>query len=224
MVAKNEQKTEVSDMAEVHEAFRRGFGDSRSQLAFIDDGDSERAAFFADYMSEVLWFLHAHHEGEDELLYPRLVERVPSESALWARMDEQHSGVESRLDSANEAATNYRVSASKSDADALAGECEALWDALGPHLAQEEAEVLPIAADYITPEEWGQLPQHALMHYTGARMWLVFGLATEAFAAEKRNGIVESAPPLSAMWNGGGSKAFDNHMRLIRDSTAWSQR
>jgi hypothetical protein len=224
MAAKNEQKTDVSDMADVHQAFRRGFGDARNQLAFIDDGDSERAAFFADYMSEVLWFLHAHHEGEDELLYPRLVERVPAESALWARMDEQHSGVSSKLDAANEAAANYRASGSASDASALATECEGLWATLSPHLAQEEAEVLPIAADYITPEEWGQLPQHALMHYTGERLWLPFGLATEAFPAAKREGIVESAPPLSAMWNGGGSKAFDNHMNLIRDSAAWSQR
>ncbi|HEX5016923.1 MAG TPA: hemerythrin domain-containing protein [Actinomycetes bacterium] len=224
MATKNEQPTDVSDMANVHQAFRRGFGEARSQLAYIEDGDTERAAFFADYMSEVLWFLHAHHEGEDELLYPRLAERVPSEADLWARMDDQHSGVSGKLKSANQAATAYRASASRSDADRLADECESLWDALGPHLSQEEAEVLPIAADYITPEEWGQLPQHALMHYTGERLWLPFGLATEAFPAEVRDEIVASAPPLSAMWNGGGSKAFDNHMQLIRDSSAWSQR
>jgi hemerythrin-like domain-containing protein len=224
MVAKNVQKTDVDDMADVHQCFRRGLGEARSQLGYIDDGDADRAGFFADYMSELLWLLHAHHEGEDELLYPRLVERAPSESELWARMDEQHSAVAARLESANEATADYRASARRHEAEVLADQCESLWGVLSPHLSQEEVEVLPIAADYITPEEWGQLPQHALMHYSGDRLWLPFGLATEAFPAEKRDGIVAAAPPLNAMWNGGGSQAFTDHMRMIRDSSAWEQR
>ena len=78
MAVDDSQLTDVGDMAYVHQAFRRGLGEARSQLSFINDGDIPRAAHFADYISELLWLLHAHHAGEDELLYPLLVERVPA--------------------------------------------------------------------------------------------------------------------------------------------------
>jgi hypothetical protein len=208
----------------VHEAFRRGLGEARSQLSFIDDGDKARAAHFADYISELLWLLHAHHEGEDELLYPLLVERVPESRELFARMDSQHSAVESNLRSATEAANAYRDSGSQTDAAALADACEALLALLTQHLNEEEAEILPIAARSIRPEEWGQLPGHALMAYGGERIWLPFGLATEAFPPPVMDAILSGPSPIGPMWNGGGAAAFANEMRLIRDKSAWATR
>jgi hypothetical protein len=216
--------TNVGDMALVHQAFRRGFGEARGQLSFIDDGDQGRAAHFADYIGELLWFLHAHHEGEDALLYPRLVERVPEAHELFARMDEQHSAVESKLRAAEEATDAYRASATAADAAALAGACEELMALLETHLTEEEVEVLPIAARSITPEEWGELPGHALMAYTGDRIWLPFGLATEAFPPPVMDEILSGPSPIGPMWKGGGSEAFANEMRLIREESAWASR
>ena len=218
------QLTDVSDMPLMHQAFRRGLGEARSQLAFIDDGDTARAAHFADYMSDLLWLLHAHHSGEDELLYPLLVERVPEEAELFARMDAQHSSVESTLGAATAAAATYRDSGSAAEAAALADACEALLTLLGTHLTEEEDEVLPIAARSITPDEWGRLPGHALMAYGGDRIWLPFGLATEAFPSSALDAILSGPSPIGPMWRGGGGAAFAEEMRLIRDETAWTNR
>jgi hypothetical protein len=220
----NTQLTDVSDMAYVHEGFRRGLGDAREQLGFVADGDSARAAHFADYLAELLWFLHVHHGGEDELLYPLLVERVPEQLELLARMDAQHVAVADQLEAANAATAAFKASGSAADGVALADACESLWEVLGPHLAQEEAEVLPFAARYLTPEEWGKLPQHAFAHYGGERFWLPFGLATEAFPPAMREGMLAPPSPLGAMWSGGGSAAFHEEMELIRVETAWSER
>jgi hemerythrin-like domain-containing protein len=216
--------TDVSDMPLVHEAFRRGLGEARAQLSFIDDGDKARAAHFADYISELLWLLHAHHEGEDELLYPLLVERVPEAGELFARMDSQHSAVESSLSAATDAANTYRDSGTTADAAALAEACESLLTLLTQHLNEEEKDVLPIAARSIRPEEWGQLPGHVMMAYGGERIWLPFGLATEAFPAPLMDVILSGPSPIGTMWRGGGSTAFDNEMRLIRDKSAWADR
>lgn len=218
------QLTDVSDMPLVHQAFHRGLGEARSQLLFIDDGDTARAAHFADYISELLWLLHGHHAGEDELLYPLLVERVPNEAELFARMDAQHSSVESNLRAATTAAATYRDSGSATDAAVLADACEALLALLQTHLTEEEDEVLPIAARAITPEEWGQLPGHTLMAYGGDRIWLPFGLATEAFPQPAIDTILSGPSPIGPMWRGGGSAAFAQEMRLIRDDTAWTNR
>jgi hypothetical protein len=216
--------TDVSDMPLMHKAFYRGLGDARSQLSFIDDGDTERAAHFAKYISELLWLLHAHHEGEDELLYPLLVQRVPEESDLFTRMEAQHSAVESNLRAATDAAVTYRVSGSTADADALAEACDALLALLTTHLTEEEQEVLPVAARAITPEEWGQLPGHVLMAYRGDRIWLVFGLATEAFPPPLIDGILSGPSPIGPMWLGGGRAAFAQELALIRDKDAWANR
>lgn len=216
--------TDVSDMPLVHDAFRRGFGEARSQLAFIDADDAERAAFFADYLAELLWLLHSHHSGEDEVIYPLLVERVPDEVALFSRMDGQHTSVEALLDAANDAAAAYRASASAADAAALADACEVLLAQLETHLREEEDELLPVAARYLTQEEWNRLPGHALSSYTGERIWLPFGLATEAFPAAKLDVILDGPSPIGGMWRGGGGAAFAEHMRLIRDEAAWASR
>jgi hypothetical protein len=64
--------TDTRDMLAVHDAVKRAFGDAPSQLGSVGDGDAERARYLADYLGEVLWLLHAHHAGEDELLYPLL--------------------------------------------------------------------------------------------------------------------------------------------------------
>ena len=224
MAVDDTQLTDVGDMAYVHQAFRRGLGEARSQLSFINDGDIPRAAHFADYISELLWLLHAHHAGEDELLYPLLVERVPAEAELFARMDAQHSSVESSLHTAEAAAATYRHSGLSADAAALADACEVLLTLLDTHLTEEEVEVLPVAARSITPEEWGQLSGHALMAYRGDRIWLPFGLATEAFPRPMLDAILSRSSPIGPMWHGGGNAAFAQEMRLIRDQAAWSNR
>jgi len=220
----DEPLTDTSDMPLLHDAFRRGFGEARAQIGFIEDGDQQRAAHYSDYLTELLWLLDAHHTGEDELLYPLLVERAPQETELWARMEEQHSSLESDLEAANEAAATYAKSGTAVDASALAHACETLLARLEVHLRQEEAEVLPIAARTITPEEWGQLPGHALGSYQGERIWLPFGLATEHFPPPMLDGIISGPTPIGPMWLGGGKAAFAEEMSLIRVESAWANR
>jgi hypothetical protein len=216
--------TDTSDMPLVHEAFRRGLGEARSQLGFIDDGDIERSAHFAAYVTDLLWLLHAHHDGEDVLMYPLLVERAPEQSALFARMDEQHQSVESGLTSATQAAARYGASGSTADAAALADACESLLAQLETHLGEEETEVMPIASRVVTQDEYSRLPGHAMMAYQGDRIWLPFGLATEAFPPPMLDKILSAPTPIGPMWLGGGRDAFAAEMRLIREPDAWATR
>lgn len=45
-------------------------------------GDTEQAELVASFHGNVLSLLRAHHEGEDELLTPRLAERLPAQAGL----------------------------------------------------------------------------------------------------------------------------------------------
>jgi hemerythrin-like domain-containing protein len=220
MTADNPNLTDVRDMYSVHEAFRRGLGDARSQVTAVGEGDTERARYLADYLSELLWLLHVHHESEDELLYPLLSARAPEHQELFSRMDAQHRAVTSSLETAQRAAERFGTTGSVSDGKALVAACESLLETLAPHLGEEEDEVLPIAARVISPEEWGALPGHALSQYTGTRVWLPFGLAIEAMPEDLLEGMREHLPPpVAAMWFGGGSDAFAQEMAVIRQPT-----
>jgi hemerythrin-like domain-containing protein len=194
-------QTDVRDMYSVHEAFRRGLREAGPQIAAVN-GDAEGVARFSAYLCDLLELLHAHHDGEDELLYPLLVERVPSERALFDEMDTQHRGVTDAVNACLRANSSYAESVSIEDGNALREACDALGAALEGHLNQEETDILPLAQVWITPEEWGQLP---------------LGLAIEAMPDDLRSRVASHLPPpVASMWFGGGADSFSTEMELIR--------
>lgn len=208
--------TDTRDMNWVHDAFRRALTDAPGQIASVGD-DTERAQNLASYLGEVLWLLHAHHEGEDELLYPLLADRVPESKDLFSRMEAQHAAVALKLAAAQAAAERFGKSGSTEDGAVLTSALRSLLDEVGGHLAEEEEEVVPIASRTVTPEEWGALPAHVFSHYSGSRPWLLLGVATEMFPDDVRAQVfAHLPPPLSEMWFGFGADAFTKEMTSIR--------
>ena len=86
-MADDQVLTDTSDMIAIHDTIRRAIRDAPGQIKAVSDGDIERARRVAEYLSEVFWLLQVHHEGEDELLYPLLEERLPQHKELFARME-----------------------------------------------------------------------------------------------------------------------------------------
>lgn len=184
--------TDTRDMKWVHDGFRRAFGDAPGQIAAVSDRDTQKAQNLAGYLEDVFWLLHAHHGGEDELLYPLLFERVPESKDLFSRMEGQHAAVTPLVASAEAAAEQFGKTGAGADGEALAAACNSLLVVLSEHLTEEENEVVPIASRVMTPQEWGALPAHAISLYTGSRLWLPLGIATETFPDEMRAGIFSS--------------------------------
>jgi hemerythrin-like domain-containing protein len=212
---------DTADMISVHDVFRRALGDAQEQIASVKRGDTKRAERIGSYLDEVLSFLHTHHHGEDELLYPLLAERAPEQAELFSRMGVQHDAVASSIESTQQAAARFGASGSNDDGEVLAAACSSLLEQAAGHLTDEEVEVLPIAARTITPEEWGALPGHAMSQYTGTRLWLLLGLVFEAMSEDQRAHVFENVPaPVSEMWFTFGSDAFTNEIAAIRNSVS----
>ncbi len=208
---------DTRDMVCVHDVFRRALGDARGQVTSVKSGDTERATKVGSYLGEVLWLLHAHHAAEDELLYPLLVDRAPEHAELFSRMEAQHGALTKSVEPAEQAAERFGGSGSTDDGERLAVACSSLLEEAAGHLTDEEVEVLPIAARTIRPEEWGALPGHAFSQYRGTRPWLVLGLVFEAMPEDLRTHVLANVPPpVSEMWFGFGSDAFDNEIATIR--------
>jgi hemerythrin-like domain-containing protein len=167
--------TDTSDMVRFHRVFREAFATAPRLVASVAPGDTHRARLVSDYYANVLRLLHAHHTGEDELLMPKLLERYPDPEAVRA-VAEQHEGVGEGLSAAEAALATFRESPGSETATPVVSALDSLGTALLRHLDDEERTLLPIAARYVTPEEWAALPENGLRHFDGDLPWLVLGL------------------------------------------------
>src|SRR5689334_20924962 len=75
MTTDTQTLTDVHDMVVVHKAFRRELRLIPELVRAVPAGDTTRAAVVAGHARLVLQGLHLHHTGEDELLWPKLLQR-----------------------------------------------------------------------------------------------------------------------------------------------------
>src|SRR5215472_14887521 len=73
---------EVRDMAIVHCTFRNVYEEAARLVREAPTPSPGRVTFTADHIDFALAALHHHHRVEDELLYPRLIERVPEQAPM----------------------------------------------------------------------------------------------------------------------------------------------
>jgi hypothetical protein len=161
--------------------------------------------------------LHAHHEGEDELLWPRLVERAPDQGELVERMQAQHAGLLAALADAEAALGTWTDEPDIDRGAALAAALATLGVMCAAHFDEEERRILPLAAETVTVEEWAELPGHAMRTFSGDRIWLVLGLVQEQMPPAAREQMEAGMPaPLREMWQGAGRAQFDAFVSALR--------
>ena len=143
--------TDTRDMVGIHNTFRRALGDAPAQIRAVPEGDPDRALRLGDYLSEVLWLLEVHHEGEDELLYPLLEQRAPEHLELFRQMGAQHASVHTSLEAAKTAAKHSARRVRPQTVRQLRLRARHSSAATEDHLSEEEEMVLPIAEHASSP-------------------------------------------------------------------------
>ncbi len=208
--------TNTEDMRAVHAALHSSLGGVGALVAGAGS-DPAKVAIVASYCENVLEFLHVHHEGEDELIYPVLEARCPQHAELLVRIDAQHTLLVEPMSQARDAVAAWQQAPTSASADAVVAAISLVDETLRPHLAEEELEVLPIASAYIAPEEWGQLPGHALQTFAGDKPWLALGLVREALPEEHRvEMLANMPPPVRDLWTNEWEPAFTAFIGEVR--------
>jgi hemerythrin-like domain-containing protein len=177
-------------MGIVHDALRRDLGRLRAALA---DGqpDADRRAALGAHAEWLMDFLHEHHTGEDEGLYPLVLAENPDARALLDTMDEDHKRVVPAMDRLRTAARRWAGSGSDADRVDTIAAIDELAEVLYPHLEREENEMMPVVASSITQREWRRWDQQhnikpkKLGQLAEEGNWLIDGLD------EQRRRIVE---------------------------------
>ena len=88
-----------AEMATIHSAFRRELRLAPALLRSVEHGDRLRAGIVGTHLDLLDRFLHHHHTIEDDMLWPKLLERVPAEIApVVELMEAQHHTVAELLE------------------------------------------------------------------------------------------------------------------------------
>jgi hemerythrin-like domain-containing protein len=208
--------TEVSDMYAVHQALI-GALDAAPTYVATADLDRDRIEVIGSFYENVIEFLHVHHTGEDELIYPVLEERCPDRRSELERIDDQHKLLHDPMDAARSAVATWRAAPSTDNAHAVIDALAAIAEVLRPHLAEEESVMLPIAARWMSPEEWGQVPAHGMRIFHGDKPWLPLGLIYEQLNQEQRDGMLAGMPPeMRTMWTEQMEPTFNAFITAVR--------
>jgi hypothetical protein len=157
-------------MGIVHSALRRDLERTRLVLGAAPYPGDERRRSIADHLSWMMHFLHVHHTGEDDGLWPFVLARNPAAAELLASIGADHARIAPAITTLEQAATAYRDdgSARESVLDALAR----LGAVLLPHLEREEREMMPVVAATMTTAEY-QAIEHR--HFVKPKSFLELG-------------------------------------------------
>jgi hemerythrin-like domain-containing protein len=179
-----ETMADSRDMLVVHTMFRKQFAAIPGLVSEVDAGDRDRVAIVADHVAWMVEFLHAHHEGEDMMVWPRLVERCPTEvEPLIFTMESQHHALALALDDLAARAIDWRTTAAVAQRDALADAATELLVRIAEHLDLEELKVLSLIDTYLTEKEWKQVGGSGLKKMSFGKLQVAFGM------------ILDDAPP-----------------------------
>ncbi|MEP7026295.1 MAG: hemerythrin domain-containing protein [Actinomycetota bacterium] len=141
-------------MGVVHDALRRDIARLQTALAPPAIPDDNRRHALAQHALWMMDFLHDHHRGEDEGLWPLVTDRNPQAAELLAGMEAEHALIVPAADRMTAAARWYDHEADTPRRREFAAALDELTTVVLPHLAREEADVMPLVSASISHAEW----------------------------------------------------------------------
>ena len=130
----------------VHQALRRDLDRATTALDAIPPPADRQREAIAEHLAWMMDFLRAHHESEDDGLYPIVRERRPDAAAVLDEMDRDHQHIAAGIDAVEAAASAYGRSDDPATRTELLATIRHLDEILLPHLKREEDEAMPMVS------------------------------------------------------------------------------
>ncbi|WFB84615.1 MULTISPECIES: hemerythrin domain-containing protein [Streptomyces] len=207
---------DTHEMVLIHRVIRREFG-QLPRLLRSAAGDRARSKVIGAHAREMVNFLHTHHCGEDELLFPLLRERAALAPELMDRMDAQHEQVDDAVTGISAELPGWTASADAAAGERMAALIDAMMPALIDHLAEEERKVLPIVSVTVTQKEWNALGKHGMSAIPLTRKLVMLGHITEEADDAERQTFLQVVPaPARLAYKLIGHRQFTRETAMIR--------
>jgi len=188
------QPIDVRDMAIVHRTFRNAYEESARLVRAAPSPSPGRVTFLADHIDFGIAALHHHHEGEDELLYPKLIQRVPEQAPMTEQVEHEHLAIKTALEAASAACAAWRQRPSAETGEALAAALDHLNAVVQPHHDDEENKVGPLAAVTLTQQEWDAMGKQGVAWIPRNKRGIAFGMILEPLGDADRAYMMRSLP------------------------------
>lgn len=212
-----DERPDTRDMRVVHDVFRREYALLPALVRGVADGDAARAATVAAHHRLLSELLHIHHTGEDELLWPVLLQQAPESAALVGRMQGQHDRLVGLLGQLADAVPGWASAPDAAGGESVATVLDELRAALEEHLTEEESEVLPLCEEKMTSAQWVAIGEHGRSHVPPDRVFLVFGMMLEDAPPPAATMMLAGLPPeVQEAWAAMGQDAYADYVRRVR--------
>jgi hemerythrin-like domain-containing protein len=185
---------DTDDMLLIHRLIRREIGYLPGLIRGAA-GKPARAKQVAQHTSEMLDFLHTHHSGEDELLWPVLRPRVSLDGELLDRMTAQHGQVAAAVADVRADLGRWAPTPDAALGERIAARLDEMTGVLTEHLAEEEARILPLVSTHFTQREWDALGKHGFAAVPGKRRLVILGHILEEADPVERARFLRRVPP-----------------------------
>jgi hypothetical protein len=206
---------DASGMAEIHRLWRSGFGEGPTLVQGVTPGNTPHAEAVAVHLETLSATLHAHHEAEDERLWPPLEERAPACAAHVARMKAQHAEMLVQLSALDAAVPAWRKTAAVTDAAPVLAALEGLNAALAAHMPDEEANIVPVMERVITKPEVEWFSKHGQKTTPKGQTWNMVGAIINS-QPDPRAYLKRDFPaPFRLIWHLVGKPRYERNRAIL---------
>ena len=221
MTTTTSNRPNTHQMVVGHRVFRREFRLLPTLIKAVEDGNAVRAGVLAKHAADVATALHVHHSSEDEVLWPRLLDRVSLHAELVHRMQQQHEQIGEYLGRIESLLPIWAETAGPGEREGLATTFTSASAVLEQHLDEEEREILPLVAAHLTGAEWAELGER--MHASMPRDSLLkfLGMVLEDATPEEQRQTMSALPLRARMiWRLIGRRKYQGIVRSVRRTGA----
>ncbi|MFE6696530.1 hemerythrin domain-containing protein [Streptomyces sp. NPDC057718] len=206
------------EMIAVHDMFRREFAVFPSLIENVTPGDTKHATVVTEHLAFVTRLLHAHHNAEDALLWPKLEERAPEDVApLLASLRKDHSRIDERTAVVSAKAAAWRSAVNSRGTEDLLDALGELTPLLHEHLSDEEAGALSLIDIHLSAAEWAEVGRHGLTELPPDSHVLLFGMLLYNIDAELYELVRGTVPPeIFEAASVAGPQAYARQRLLLR--------
>jgi iron-sulfur cluster repair protein YtfE (RIC family) len=205
------------EMPIIHRIFRRQFAESRALVLQAPAAGAPRVDAVADHLGFLLDGLHMHHTTEDDLIWPKLLDRSGLDAPLVQRMEAQHQQIDASVEEVRAATTAWRLDPTPTTSSTLADRIDEFLVVLEEHLDEEERVVVPLIDRHLTEAEWQEVGQRGFEKFTPAQRWIATGQMVEVATPEETAMMFgQLPPPVKVLWHLIGKRKYRRYITSVR--------
>ncbi len=209
------------EMPIIHRIFRRQFAEVQALVHDVRGADATWVGAVADHLGFLLDGLHLHHTTEDDLIWPKLLDRVGLDAPLVERMGQQHRQIDESVAEVRAAMSAWRSDPTRTTSTVLADRLGDFLVVLEGHLDEEEQAVVPLIDRYLAEAEWKQVGERGFEKFTPAQRWIATGPLVEVATPEEVAMMLGALPPpVKVLWRLVGRRKYRRYIASVRGPAA----